>query len=71
MARRSSILVACFRDDHGRVRRRDQPCCLLAGIPLTAGFLSKSYIVASGAFVGARTLMLILVVTSAIGLFYT
>ena len=42
----------------------------LAGIPLTAGFLGKFYIVAAGAAVGAWALILILVVTSTIGLFY-
>lgn len=42
----------------------------LAGIPLTAGFLAKFYIVASGASVGAWAIILILVITSAIGLFY-
>jgi NADH-quinone oxidoreductase subunit N len=42
----------------------------LAGIPLTAGFLGKFYIVAAGAAVSAWALILILVVTSTIGLFY-
>jgi NADH-quinone oxidoreductase subunit N len=42
----------------------------LAGIPLTAGFLGKFYIIAAGASVGAWALILILVITSAIGLFY-
>ena len=42
----------------------------LAGIPLTAGFLGKFYIVAAGAAVGAWVLILILVLTSTIGLFY-
>jgi NADH-quinone oxidoreductase subunit N len=42
----------------------------LAGIPLTAGFLGKFYIVAAGAAVGAWALLLVLVVTSVIGLFY-
>ena len=42
----------------------------LAGIPLTAGFFGKFYIVAAGAAVGAWVLILILVVTSTIGLFY-
>jgi NADH-quinone oxidoreductase subunit N len=42
----------------------------LAGIPLTAGFLAKFYIVAAGASAGAWALILILVTTSAIGLFY-
>ena len=42
----------------------------LAGIPLTVGFLGKFYIVAAGASVGAWALILILVITSVIGLFY-
>lgn len=42
----------------------------LAGIPLTAGFIGEFYIVAAGAAVGAWALILILVITSAIGLFY-
>ncbi len=42
----------------------------LAGIPLTAGFLGKFYIIAAGASAGAWALIIILVVTSAIGLFY-
>jgi NADH-quinone oxidoreductase subunit N len=42
----------------------------LAGIPLTAGFLGKFYIVAAGASVSLWMLVIALVVTSAIGLFY-
>jgi NADH-quinone oxidoreductase subunit N len=42
----------------------------LAGIPLTAGFLGKVYIIASGEGAGDWALILILVVTSVIGLFY-
>jgi NADH-quinone oxidoreductase subunit N len=42
----------------------------LAGIPLTAGFLGKFYIVAAGDSVRAWALILILAITSAIGLFY-
>jgi NADH-quinone oxidoreductase subunit N len=42
----------------------------LAGIPLTAGFLGKFYIVAAGAAEGAWALILILVITSTTGLFY-
>ncbi|MEO6830003.1 MAG: NADH-quinone oxidoreductase subunit N [Acidobacteriaceae bacterium] len=42
----------------------------LAGIPLTVGFLGKFYIIAAGAAVGSWALILILVVTSTIGLFY-
>jgi len=39
-------------------------------MPLTAGFFGKFYIVAAGASAGAWALILILVTTSAIGLFY-
>ena len=42
----------------------------LAGIPLTAGFLGKFYIVAAGAATGAWALILLLVIASTIGLFY-
>jgi len=42
----------------------------LAGIPLTAGFLAKFYIVAAGADSQAWLLILVLVVSSTIGLFY-
>ena len=42
----------------------------LAGIPLTAGFLGKFYIIAASASSSIWTLILILVVSSAIGLFY-
>lgn len=42
----------------------------LAGLPLTAGFLGKFYIVAAGAASGIWALIIILVVTSAIGLYY-
>jgi NADH-quinone oxidoreductase subunit N len=42
----------------------------LAGIPLTAGFLGKFYIVAAGASSAIWALIVILVVTSSIGLFY-
>lgn len=42
----------------------------LAGIPLTAGFIGEFYIVVAGVAVGAWALILILVITSAIGLFY-
>lgn len=42
----------------------------LAGIPLTAGFLGKFYIVAAGASAAAWALIVILVITSTIGLFY-
>jgi NADH-quinone oxidoreductase subunit N len=42
----------------------------LAGIPLTAGFLGKFYILLAGEAGGAWALILILVITSAIGLFY-
>jgi NADH-quinone oxidoreductase subunit N len=42
----------------------------LAGIPLTAGFIGKFAIVAAGASAALWALVVILVVTSAIGLFY-
>jgi NADH-quinone oxidoreductase subunit N len=42
----------------------------LAGIPVTAGFLAKFYIVTAGAAAGIWSLILILVITSVIGLFY-
>ncbi len=42
----------------------------LAGIPLTAGFLAKFYVVAAGASASAWGLVLVLVVTSVIGLYY-
>jgi NADH-quinone oxidoreductase subunit N len=42
----------------------------LAGIPITAGFLAKFYVVAAGASAGMWALILILVITSVIGLFY-
>ncbi|MGH7781421.1 MAG: NADH-quinone oxidoreductase subunit N [Candidatus Binataceae bacterium] len=42
----------------------------LAGIPLTAGFLAKFFILAAGASGSIWGLILILVITSVIGLFY-
>jgi len=42
----------------------------LAGIPVTAGFIGKFYVVAAGASATLWALIIILVVTSAIGLFY-
>lgn len=42
----------------------------LAGIPLTAGFLGKFYVLSAGAASSLWWLVLILVVNSAIGLFY-
>ncbi|MGH9516416.1 MAG: NADH-quinone oxidoreductase subunit N [Terriglobales bacterium] len=42
----------------------------LAGIPVTAGFLAKFYVVAVGASAGMWALILILVISSVIGLFY-
>lgn len=42
----------------------------LAGIPLTAGFVGKFYLVAAGASSALWLLVLVLVLTSAIGLFY-
>ncbi|MEE8526222.1 MAG: NADH-quinone oxidoreductase subunit N [Thermoanaerobaculia bacterium] len=42
----------------------------LAGIPLTAGFLGKFYVLAAGVDAALWVLVIILVVNSAIGLFY-
>jgi NADH-quinone oxidoreductase subunit N len=42
----------------------------LAGIPLTAGFIAKFYVIATGVSGAAWALVLILVTTSVIGLFY-
>jgi len=42
----------------------------LAGIPVTAGFIGKFYVVAAGASAALWSLVIILVTTSAIGLFY-
>jgi NADH-quinone oxidoreductase subunit N len=42
----------------------------LAGIPLTAGFMAKFYIVAAGAGSGIWGVLIILVINSVIGLFY-
>jgi NADH-quinone oxidoreductase subunit N len=42
----------------------------LAGIPLTAGFVGKFYVVAAGVHSALWLLILVLVVNSAVGLFY-
>jgi len=42
----------------------------LAGIPVTAGFLAKFYVVTAGASAGIWSLIVLLVITSVIGLFY-
>jgi NADH-quinone oxidoreductase subunit N len=42
----------------------------LAGIPLTAGFVGKFYVVGAGAESSLWTLVVVLVINSAIGLFY-
>ena len=42
----------------------------LAGIPATMGFLAKFYVLAAGASATKWSLIIILVITSAIGLFY-
>jgi NADH-quinone oxidoreductase subunit N len=42
----------------------------LAGIPLTAGFLGKFYVLATGASASAWTLIIVLIVSSTIGLVY-
>jgi NADH-quinone oxidoreductase subunit N len=64
-------------DYHGLAWRRPWPAAVmtamllsLAGIPLTAGFVGKFYILAVGTSSRLWWLVLILVVNSAIGLFY-
>jgi len=64
-------------DYHGLAWRRPWPAAVmttmllsLAGIPLTAGFVGKFYILAAGTSSRLWWLVLILVVNSAIGLFY-
>jgi NADH-quinone oxidoreductase subunit N len=42
----------------------------LAGIPLTAGFIGKFYVVAAGASSAMWSLLIVLAITSAIGLYY-
>jgi NADH-quinone oxidoreductase subunit N len=42
----------------------------LAGIPLTAGFMAKFYLVAAGAGSGLWSVIIILIINSVIGLFY-
>jgi len=42
----------------------------LAGIPLTAGFLGKFYIVLAGAEAGSWTLLVVLALSSAVGAYY-
>jgi NADH-quinone oxidoreductase subunit N len=42
----------------------------LAGIPLTAGFIAKFYVIAAGASSARWALVLTLVITSAVGLYY-
>jgi NADH-quinone oxidoreductase subunit N len=42
----------------------------LAGIPLTAGFLGKFYVLAAGASAAAWSLVIVLIVSSTIGLVY-
>jgi NADH-quinone oxidoreductase subunit N len=42
----------------------------LAGIPLTAGFMAKVYVVAAGASAALWTQVLVLAITSGIGLYY-
>jgi NADH-quinone oxidoreductase subunit N len=42
----------------------------LAGIPLTAGFIAKFYVLAAGASAARWTLLLTLVIASSIGLYY-
>ena len=42
----------------------------LAGLPLTAGFIGKFYLALAGVGAGLWTLVIILVLTSTIGLYY-
>ena len=42
----------------------------LAGIPLTAGFIAKFYLITTGAGIKLWTLLIILIINSIIGLFY-
>ncbi|NJK85664.1 MAG: NADH-quinone oxidoreductase subunit N, partial [Bacteroidales bacterium] len=42
----------------------------LAGLPLTAGFISKFYVVLAGISAGKMLLIVVLIVGSAIGIFY-
>jgi NADH-quinone oxidoreductase subunit N len=42
----------------------------LAGIPLTAGFLGKFYVLTAGASGAAWTLVIVLIISSTIGLVY-
>jgi len=42
----------------------------LAGLPLTGGFIGKYYIIASGIYSGLWGLMMVLILSSIIGLFY-
>jgi NADH-quinone oxidoreductase subunit N len=42
----------------------------LAGIPLTAGFFAKFYVIAAGVASGLWLLVLFLIINSVIGLFY-
>ncbi len=66
-----------FADFQGLAWRRPWPALVLttmllslAGIPVTAGFLAKLYILAAGAEVGRWALVVLLIVNSVIGLFY-
>jgi NADH-quinone oxidoreductase subunit N len=64
-------------DYRGLFERRPVVACVftgmllsLAGIPLTAGFVGKFFVVSAGAGAALWALVLILVVNSGIGLFY-
>ncbi len=66
-----------MEDYHGLFRRRPWLAAAfsamlfsLAGIPLTAGFIGKFYVLAAGAGSALWLLVVILVINSAIGLFY-
>jgi NADH-quinone oxidoreductase subunit N len=66
-----------IEDYQGLAWRRPWPAAVfsamlfsLAGIPLTAGFVGKFYVVGAGAESSLWTLVVVLVINSAIGLFY-
>ena len=66
-----------LEDYRGLFWRRPVPAAIftamllsLAGIPATAGFIGKFYVIAAGASAARWALIIILVVTSSIGLYY-
>lgn len=65
------------RDYRGLFWRRPWPAALLSlalfsliGLPLTAGFMGKFFLVSAGAETGLWTLLILLAASSAIGLYY-